>query len=227
MQLWRVERKSIEIEIAGIVMIAHWSGALFIPEDKALIVADLHIGKAEHFRRNGIPLPKAVNDNNFWNLAAAIQDLNPNRIVFLGDVIHSAENTEWVAFADFLDNFRDREFVLVRGNHDKQPKAFFEGLGMSVIDSWTCRNILFSHEPSPHLEFYNISGHIHPAVVLVGAAQQSIRLPCFYFTKKSGLLPAFGSFTGAATVSPRAGDRVLVLLENKILDFTSKISSQR
>ena len=208
-------------------MVAHWSGALFISDVKALIVADLHIGKAEHFRRNGIPLPKAVNDNNFWNLAAAIEDLNPVRIVFLGDVIHSAENAEWEEFADFLVNFQYIKFDLVRGNHDKQPSSFFESMGMSVIDSWTCQNILFSHEPSQRPLFYNISGHIHPAVVLVGGGQQSMRVPCFFFTKKSGLLPAFGSFTGAATISPKAGDQVLVLLENKIFDFTSKILSQK
>jgi hypothetical protein len=41
-------------------------------------------------------------------------------------------------------------------------------------------------------------------------------LPCFYFGKDQGILPAFGSFTGMALIAPQKDDRIFVIAENKI-----------
>jgi hypothetical protein len=42
-------------------------------------------------------------------------------------------------------------------------------------------------------------------------------LPCFYFGRDYGLLPAFGEFTGTAVIRPRVGESVFVLAGDEIV----------
>jgi DNA ligase-associated metallophosphoesterase len=72
---------------------------------------------------------------------------------------------------------------------------------------------------TPNAASYRLAGHLHPAVRLHGRAGDAARLPCFVVGDDGMVLPAFGDFTGAATVSRAgagrlyaiAGDRVFAL----------------
>ena len=64
---------------------------------------------------------------------------------------------------------------------------------------------------------YALAGHIHPAVRLSASGEKSVRLPCFWFGARCGVLPAFGAFTGSAEVLPRRGDQVFVIAEEEVL----------
>ena len=75
---------------------------------------------------------------------------------------------------------------------------------------------VLNHEPGPSRGGYALSGHIHPAVRLSGQGE-SMRLPCFWFGKRYGVLPAFGAFTGSAEVLPRRGDQVYVIADEEVL----------
>ena len=41
------------------------SRSLFLPETKELLICDIHLGKAEYFQQNGIPLTSNSDKNNF------------------------------------------------------------------------------------------------------------------------------------------------------------------
>lgn len=43
-----------------------------------------------------------------------------------------------------------------------------------------------------------------------------MRLPCFHFGSRCGILPAFGSFTGTATPALEPGDRVFVVSDGEV-----------
>ena len=60
------------------------------------------------------------------------------------------------------------------------------------------------------------AGHLHPAVRLAGRAD-AVRLPCYWFGRSRGVLPAFGEFTGALTVRPKPGDRVFAIVGDRVL----------
>ncbi|MDX1672145.1 MAG: hypothetical protein R3211_07370 [Balneolaceae bacterium] len=64
---------------------------------------------------------------------------------------------------------------------------------------------------------YLLSGHIHPAVKLRGKARQSMKLPCFYFGKQQGVLPAFGHFTGTHVIKPQPDDRVYAIVNQRVV----------
>jgi metallophosphoesterase superfamily enzyme len=66
-------------------------------------------------------------------------------------------------------------------------------------------------------ESYVLSGHIHPCIKLSGRGRSTARLPCFYFGKRQGLLPSFGTFTGSYPVEPKHGDQIFVIAEEKIM----------
>jgi metallophosphoesterase superfamily enzyme len=65
-----------------------------------------------------------------------------------------------------------------------------------------------------------MAGHLHPAVRLAGRGGQSLALPCFYFGHAYAVLPAFGDFTGTALVSPRPGERVVVVADDTLIEKT-------
>jgi hypothetical protein len=46
-------------------------------------------------------------------------------------------------------------------------------------------------------------------------------LPCFWFGPETGVLPAFGEFTGLAAVDVAAGDRVWVVAGDEVIAVSS------
>jgi metallophosphoesterase superfamily enzyme len=107
---------------------------------------------------------------------------------------------------------------LVRGNHDYwagDPPAEWDII--CVNEPLLEPPFVFCHYPQEADEGYTLAGHLHPAVVLTGSGKQRERLPCFFFGLQGGMLPAFGSFTGAAIVHPQAGDKVYVIAENEVI----------
>ena len=193
--------------------------ALWWAHNSTLICADVHIGKGAHFRQSGIPIPKSVNASNLWNLVILIERFRPNRILFLGDLFHSRVNSEWEELTDFFAQFPEIEKILLKGNHEIEINNEYEKRGFTVLPSLAIDDIVFIHEAPEHNldNTYTICGHIHPAVRLSGQANQNLRLPCFWFGEKIGVLPAFGEFTGHHTVQPKKGDRVFVIAENRVV----------
>ena len=47
--------------------------AIHIPQEKTLLLADLHLGKVNHFRRSGIPVPTKTNEKNIDRLIGLLQ----------------------------------------------------------------------------------------------------------------------------------------------------------
>ena len=57
------------------------------------------------------------------------------------------------------------------------------------------------------------------SVYYYSAAGNSMRLPCFWFGEKYGVLPAFGDFTGTHRIKPKKGDQVYVCAGKVIRKF--------
>lgn len=214
--------KSCEAKIAGQTFILHPLKALYWAEQDALLIADLHLGKARHFRREGFPVPMGVADANTDKLISLLLDFTPQRVIFLGDLFHSDYNEVWEDFGELLQQFSQIQFDLVIGNHDRLSDHAYRKVDLSVHpDSLQLANVLLTHEPQQDLppEVFNLAGHIHPAVQLRGRGRQYLKLPCFYFGENAGLLPAFGSFTGTATIPVREGDRVYVVSGEAVVEM--------
>lgn len=197
--------------------------ALYWPRVKTLFVADIHFGKVAAFRAAGLPLPPGSTTNALLRLDDCIAKTNAERIVFLGDFLHSrdARATETFArFASWRKLNADLELILVRGNHDAHAGDPPDEWMIHCIDEGeTIGPFCLAHHPEPDLRGYVLAGHVHPAVRLQGRANDSLRLPCFWFGAYVCVLPAFGEFTGTYTVLPTSGDRVFVVAENQVIEM--------
>lgn len=188
------------------------------PQQKLLLLADVHLGKAETFQAAGIPLPSDGDSGNLNRLLALAHGLTPERVIVLGDLIHSrlgltaALRETLVALPELLGC----PLQLVAGNHD--AGSWLEGL--PAEPSQAIGPLWLSHEPerSPAPELLNLCGHLHP-VALLGQGSDRLRLPCFALDRQAGQLqlPAYGDLTGGHPCPPAlqrwvvADDQVLAL----------------
>ncbi len=205
-----------KLEIQGEQLLLLPEKAIYWSRESVLVVSDVHLGKAGHFRKSGVAVPAHIHFGDLTKLSGLINRLAPQKVAFLGDLFHSDYNIDWDYFCDWIEEFPDVEFILVQGNHDILYKLDYLNAGLKLVDELVLAPFSFSHEKI-NSELYNISGHVHPSVRLKGRARQGLNLPCFYFSEKHALMPAFGTFTGFVSVKPSRSDQVLVIAENQII----------
>jgi DNA ligase-associated metallophosphoesterase len=210
-----------ECSVAGENLVLLAEKAVFWPAKKALFVADFHLGKAASFRRAGIPLPSGTTAENVERLGRALDKTQATQVVFLGDFLHSKDGRSESTFGRFGDwraARKDVELTVVRGNHDKKAGDPPDEWGVRCIEAGERLGpFVLNHEPGASRGGYALAGHIHPAVRLSAFGEKPLRLPCFWFGARYGVLPAFGAFTGNAEVLPRKGDQVFVIAEQEVL----------
>lgn len=197
--------------------------AIYWREHRALILSDLHLGKAGHFRKSGFAIPKSVDDGNLKRLDALIKEFEPTSIFFLGDLFHSTKNEEWSSFKTWRDKHSEIQMYLAVGNHDLYDADDYAELELTCSNSIHLSPFLMLHDEADVERtngLYPISGHIHPSVRMLGKGRQSKRLPCFYFGQLGALLPAFGNFTGTHIIKPTVDDHTFAIIEAQILELS-------
>ena len=211
----------MKVEIFGEQMELLPQKAVFWGRERILFLADVHLGKVNHFRRSGIPVPPKANERNLELIIDLVNLTRPDRVICLGDLFHSHYNPEWEVFGELVKHFVKISFELVLGNHDIMSEQQYVRKGIVVHSTLRIAPFIFTHHPLEEAdhEFYNLSGHLHPGVNMRGKARQSVTLPCFYFGENRGLLPAFGTFTGMARIYPKKNGRVFVIVEEKIIEI--------
>ncbi len=191
---------------------------VFWPAQKALLIADAHLGKITHFRKSGIAVPQSAAFRNLQRLEMLLKSYQPETVYFLGDLFHSELNTEWLALKELLRAFPAVRFVLIQGNHDILHELSYSNLKFEVhSEPLDVGPFTLSHEPLEECKGYNLCGHIHPGVRMLGNARQKLRLPCFYLGQKGGILPAFGEFTGLYILQPKKQDQVFIIAGARVL----------
>lgn len=192
--------------------------AIYWHDTQTLIVSDLHLGKASHFRKHGLPIPMESGIDDLQQLGLLLDIYKPQRLLILGDLFHSDYNQEWEYFGALRKRYSDIVFQLVRGNHDILQDHHYATYDIKLhAKTHTENDFIFSHDFVPLKEHeFSISGHIHPGFELHGKGRQSITLPCFYKKKNTLVMPAFGRLTGLAHMPHAADSEVFVLTEEKV-----------
>jgi DNA ligase-associated metallophosphoesterase len=196
--------------------------AIFWQREKALIVADVHLGKVGHFRKAGIAVPRDMEQNDLAVLSDLVDEYKPKKILFLGDLFHSDLNADWDWFVLWRKQFPKLELILIRGNHDIIHDRHYIDLGVTLHDELAIAPFLMRHHPLMESELettegYVFCGHIHPGISLSGKAHQHITLPCFAFGDKQVILPSFGKFTGRVAIRNQQTDRIFAVLQDKVM----------
>ncbi|MGH1361616.1 MAG: ligase-associated DNA damage response endonuclease PdeM [Burkholderiaceae bacterium] len=190
-------------------------GAVVEPATASLLLADVHLGKAEIFRRQGVPVPGGTSKQTLARLDASIERWNPRQVIILGDLIHGRLPADHELFDELAAWRRAHDELgvyLLRGNHDHQAGSLPLRCGIDVWpEAQRLQQFQLCHEPSQAVgEQMAICGHWHP-VVRLSSASDSARLRCFWLQQSLLVLPAFGAFTGGHVIRPARADQVFLL----------------
>ena len=210
------------VEVAGEELRLLPQKAAYWPARQTLFVADLHIGKAATFRAAGAPVPPGTTTETLDRLSEALEAAETTRLVVLGDLFHAKPGRTAARTMDALARWRrrwpDLTVQVVRGNHDRHAGDAPAPLGFEAVEEpFPDGPFWLKHFPDAEPGGYVLAGHLHPAVMLQGGGER-LRLPCFHFGARVGILPAFGALTGTATVRPVYGDQVFVIADGEVLE---------
>ena len=188
--------------VAGTDLVATAEGALLWPEERLLVVADLHLEKGSSYARRRVFLPPYDTAATLARLAALVLRFSPRRIVFLGDSFHDRRASGRLPTHDrdaLLHLLHRREVIWVAGNHDPEP----HDLPGDAAASLSLGSVIFRHEPSDVDARGEIAGHLHP-VAKVATRGRPMRRRCFAGDGLRAVLPAFGAYAGGLNVRDAA-----------------------
>ena len=196
--------------------------AAWWPARRTAVIADVHLGKDQVFRRSGIAIPAGVLDTELAMLDSLVQRTGCERLLVLGDWVHAAplDGESWPeAIADWRNRHAQLDIDLVLGNHDRDLSPWLKGWRIDAHEgSKEINGLKMLHEVDVEMPPAGMSGHLHP-VSWLRAGRERLRLPAFARRGDHLVLPAFGRFTGgfdglagsAWKLFPIASDRVFDL----------------
>lgn len=192
-------RQGREVLVCGKVFSTHPSGALYWPDQKTLIVSDLHLEKGSAAAGNGQLLPPYDTRSTLRTLASVMDLYDPDRVISLGDSFHDEEAADRLPHVD-RERLRilgqGREWYWITGNHDPVLPGWLDGAVCPVLN---IDGIRFRHEPVNGEQSHEIAGHLHPSARL-SRRGASVRRKCFVSNGARLVLPAFGAFAGGLNV---------------------------
>jgi uncharacterized protein len=188
-----------EIPVAGATLVADLAGALYWPEERLLVVSDLHLEKGSSFASSGTLLPPYDTASTLERLAGMLSYYAVRTVVALGDNFHDPGGPARLASTDrarLLNLQRGRDWIWIAGNHDPDPA---DRIGGIFAASLSLGPLKFRHEPAPNPSPGEIAGHLHP-VARVSWRGHALRRRCFAGDGSRLVMPAFGAYTGGLNI---------------------------
>jgi DNA ligase-associated metallophosphoesterase len=210
-----------EIIVAGVPMIADLAGALYWPDERLLIVSDLHLEKGSSFARRGVLLPPYDTATTLERLAGTLSHHAVRIVIALGDNFHDPGGPARLASADRarLEALqRGRDWMWIAGNHDPDPA---DRIGGTFAKSLALGPLVFRHEPAPDTSPGEVAGHLHP-VARISRRGHTLSRRCFAGDGSRLVMPAFGAYTGGLNIRHAAIAQVF-----GGRDFTAYLIGQR
>lgn len=217
--------QGIPATLAGHGLLLLPEGAVFMPETRTLVVADLHLGKGLAFAARGQMLPPYDSRDTLDRLQKVVAAWQPERLILLGDSLHrqSLESETLAPVASQLAALaRQTALIWITGNHDPAPA---EVPGQVQPEFRFAPALVLRHEPMAD-GLPEMIGHLHPAARLPTRAGRQ-RRRCFVLSRHRLLLPAFGALTGTICVSdplitrwfPEREGRVFLMLGHGLAEL--------
>ncbi len=210
-----------EIDINGIKITKDF--AVFIPNKKIAIVADLHIGYEGVLRREGAMIPSYQKEILIERLERIISRYKPKLLIVNGDFKHEFGKNlrqEWNEAGEIL-NFLSKKtkVLLIRGNHDNFLKTIASKYNVPVLEEFEINGIKIVHGHKEAKGKRIIMGHEHPSLHLRDKVGALVKLPCFMVSKKIIVIPALSPLaTGTDISSATNEDYLSPILQKENID---------
>jgi DNA ligase-associated metallophosphoesterase len=192
-------RRSLAFEVNGARLQALGCGALWWADEAVLVASDLHLEKGSAYAWRGQMLPPYDTRATLDRLAALVDELQPRRVISLGDSFHDNQarlrmHAEDAARVAGLTARCDWTWIV--GNHDPSPP---DDLGGGAAGEVVIGPLVFRHEPAEGEAWGEICGHLHPCARVAGRGR-SVRTRCFVTDGRRMVMPSYGAFTGGLNV---------------------------
>jgi len=197
--------------LAGEPVLLLGGRALYRPQVRALLLADLHLGKGDTFRRAGIAVPGGGTAHDLQRLDTLLAT-HPARVLWiLGDLLHGpAPRAHWLAaWQAWRARHPELRIRVLRGNHDRALDTDALGVEDAGIEQRD-GPFLLRHDPRPARGVHVLCGHLHPLAALPGLRR---RWPAFWLREGLSVLPAFSAFTAGVVPRQRPGERLVACVE--------------
>jgi uncharacterized protein len=209
-----------DIVVAGIALVADPAGILFWPEERLLVVSDLHLEKGSAFAARGVLLPPYDTAVTLERVTQLLDRYAVRIVVSLGDSFHDTGGPARLApqhCAALFDLQRGRDWIWIAGNHDPEP----HGIGGAFARSLALGPLTFRHEPKRGASNGEIAGHLHPSA-RIHQRGRTLSRQCFASDGKRLVMPAFGAYAGGLNI--RHAEFIKVF---GALAFTAHLLGQR
>jgi uncharacterized protein len=216
-----------DIVAGGEALTLHADRALYWPAQRWLLIADLHLGKDDVFRRAGIAVPQGDIATDLARLDALLAASGARTLVVLGDFLHGAlHDAGWLAaWRAWRAERASLSVVVVAGNHDRALDPARLGLD-TVHTMLRLRGIELRHAPPAPRgpadeDAHVLCGHLHP-VLRLRAPGLPVRMPLFWSRPDALVLPAFASFSGGHPIELRAGERGFLCAPDALVEVAGR-----
>jgi uncharacterized protein len=185
--------------LAGAELVADPAGALYWPDERMLVIADLHLEKGSAFAKRGVLLPPYDTAATLLRLADLLYRYAPRRVIALGDSFHDGEGPRRMSSADgtALQALQSgRDWIWIEGNHDADlPRD----IGGDFACSLALGPLIFRHLPTAGAADGEVAGHLHP-VARVAQRGRAVSRRCFTSDGRRLVMPAFGAYAGGLNI---------------------------
>jgi len=204
--------------------------ALHLPDQRAIVVGDLHVGLESDLRKAGVNLPSQT-ERMRTRLAALLQATDARRIIVIGDLKHRIPYSTRQEEIELPVFFRGlpADVDLVPGNHDVDLAGLIdidihEADGIRLGDVGLLHGHTWPNEDVMRARTV-VMCHNHPAVMLVDELGHRHKEPCWVrarFTDEARekypllppdaeliVMPAFNELTGGTALNAREGESLL------------------
>jgi len=195
------------------------SKTLFFPEKGILAIGDLHLGYEYQLQQSGVLIPEHQIEEIIEELKTIFKEIKQKnfelkKIVFIGDIKHSfsyewKEKNYFNEVIDFLKDYvKEKDIILIKGNHDTIDYSFSDKLQDYYIDG----ELAFTHGHQLFEEVFKkkiktiVMGHLHPSVIL--SDKQNIKrekYKCFlvgkFKEKETIIMPSFLTTIEGTTIN--------------------------
>lgn len=180
------------------------TGALYLSDEKTLIVSDMHLEKGTSLARRGIFLPPYDSRQTLFALETAVGNYRPEMLVYLGDSFHDTgghDRLDLEVLETLTGICSGQNTFWITGNHDPEIPETLPGRACSEL---AIGNLRLVHIPGRASgETGEIAGHLHPAASVVGRGR-AVKRRCFVTDGRRMIMPAFGSYTGGLSIRDEA-----------------------
>jgi uncharacterized protein len=218
------------LEVGGQALMLLPEKAVFLPDSDTLIVADVQLGKPSPFLQPAVAgTHNSAPDATLSELTRLIQKLSVRHLVFLGHFLRgdmepslSVELQRWRELHHLL------ELTVVNEPNDVAVNLTLDLAVQTRTEPLLCQGLVLRHQPELGDLGFVLAGSTYPCVNIGGIGGRThdwLRLPCFWFAQRLGVLPTFGALSGMETIRAKRGDRVFAVAVDRVFELRPAIQN--